>query len=162
MAFKTFISHITLQEEFRLINPILQRAAQHGIQCYLAEFDTRAGTDLRTKLHQEILSSNCVLVLLTPRSINSDLVRWEVGVADALQKTVIFVIENGIKIPGYVFGREYILVDPHNPAETTRAVSDYLHTLKLDRDKSTAIFWTIIGTVGALWAISSSSDEERV
>lgn len=159
MAYTVFISHCMKPEDIALLNPILRNAALLGVQCYMAQHDTQAGVNLDAKIKQQILVSDCVLALITQNSIKSDWVKWEVGVATASGKRVIPILQKGVQVPAFLAGKEYIEFDPNDPETTVRAVSDYLHKLKIADDKQKAIAWFVIGGVGLL-AVLSKKDVE--
>ncbi len=79
MTFKVFVSHTAQANDLLLINEILQRSAVLGIQCYMAEHDTSAGIELKEKLKARIAEANCVLVLVTKATADSDWVKWEIA-----------------------------------------------------------------------------------
>src|SRR4051794_15302525 len=112
MPYKVFVSHSAQPEDTAVIDLILKRTALQDIQCYMAEHDVQAGTQLSEKLQKEITASNCVLVFVTKRSIQSDWVKWEIGFADAFKKPLIPVLEKDLSPPSFFAGKEYISFDP--------------------------------------------------
>ncbi len=86
MSYKVFVSHTNQPEDMKVISPILERSATLGIQCYMAEYDVKAGTPLKDKLQSEMQSSDAVLVFVTKRTLDSDWVKWEIGAGDSTRK----------------------------------------------------------------------------
>lgn len=154
MAFKVFISHTAHQDDLGIINAVLQRAATLGVMCYMAQHDGQAGTSLDAKLRAQITDSDCVLVFITKQSVNSMWVQWEIGLATALNKLVVPVIQKDVAVPPYLLGREYIPFDPADSSKTADAVSHYLTKLKLAKDRSNAIGWLILTGLGAFALLS--------
>lgn len=157
MAYKVFISHTAKEEDLPFLNDILRRSATAGIQCYMAEHDTQAGTNLEDKLRAQIFDANSVLVFITKNSVNSDWVKVEVGIAQGLQKLVVPVLENGVPCPSFLSGREYIPFDPADITKTAEATGRYLENLKLEHEKKNAIAWLVLTGLGVFALFSSKN-----
>ena len=150
MAYKVFVSHSAQPEDTALIDLVLQRTALKNIQCYMAQHDVQAGTSLSDKLKAEIQSSNCILVFVTKRSIQSDWVKWEVGIADALKKLIVPVLEKDLSPPAFLVGKEYISFDPEDSSKTADSVGHYLDNLRLGHEKQQTVGWLILAFLGIL------------
>lgn len=156
MAYKVFISHTAAEADLPFLNEILKRSATMGVQCYMAQHDTQAGTSLKDKLRQQIVECNCVLAFITKSSINSDWVKVEMGIAEGLQKLVIPVLENGVPCPSYLLGKEYIPFDPADVPKTAAATAQYIGRLVLESEKKNAIGALLLAGI-ALWALFSKN-----
>jgi hypothetical protein len=156
MAYKVFISHTAAEADLPFLDEILRRSATMGIQCYMAQHDTQAGTSLKDKLRQQILESNCVLVFITKSSINSDWVKIEMGIAEGLQKLVVPVLENGVSCPSYLLGKEYIPFDPQDVPRTAEATAKYIGRLAIETEKKNAIGVLLLAGL-VTWALLAKS-----
>lgn len=150
MAFRIFISHSMKPEDIAIIRPVLEHSALMGVHCYMAQHDAQGGTNLEQKIREQIHLCDCVLAFVTSNSTQSDWVKWEVGVANALQKLVVPVIEKGIQVPGFLLGKEYIECDPQDPQATTSRVTQRIHNLQIADQRKTAVAWSVLGAIALL------------
>ena len=67
---------------------------------------------------RQISTSNYFVPFLTRNGVQSQWVNQEIGVAHALRKYIIPVVEIGVESKGFVEFREHIKHDPFNPEKT--------------------------------------------
>jgi len=106
VALTVFVSHSTQDQDIvgKLDNVIKAEGAIPGV----AEFVISPGKFVEEKLRELISRSDVVLAVLTKGGTRSEWVNWELGVAAALEKPIVPLLEEGADIPSYLAGREYI------------------------------------------------------
>jgi hypothetical protein len=97
---------------------LVRRVANHAepisVVTYAYEDDPQPGSPVASKLEARIREADAVIVLLTRNSQHRPSVHTEVGIARALGKTIIPVIELGVDPLQFVFlqGLEWVVLDP--------------------------------------------------
>jgi len=131
MHYKAFISHST--KDRNLVLSISNNLKATGISVYLAEEDPQPGMNLPQKIVNNIKSADCMIVVLTDPGIRSQFVNQEIGVAKAVNRPIIPMVEKKVKgkIKGLLAGRELIIFDKANPKQAIKKVSSYASGLKL-------------------------------
>lgn len=126
--FKIFISHSNAETDQELIKSCKDALITCGLTGYFAESDNRAGLILWDKILREVTFSDAFLVLLTEAGSNSGDIREEVGMAIALNKNIIPVVQKGIEPHGSLKSRgiEWISYEPKKEID---ALSDALKIL---------------------------------
>jgi hypothetical protein len=111
MATNVFLSHAATDIE--LVRKVASHAHPLGVTTYAYEDHPQAGSPVAAKLEASIRESDAVLVLLTQNSQHRPSVHTEVGLARALEKPIIPVIEVGVDPLQFVFlqGLEWIILD---------------------------------------------------
>jgi nucleoside 2-deoxyribosyltransferase len=106
VALTVFVSHSTQDQDIvgKLDNVIKAEGAIPGV----AEFIISPGKFVEEKLRELISKSDVVVAVLTKGGTRSEWVNWELGVAAALEKPIVPLLEEGADIPSYLVGREYI------------------------------------------------------
>jgi len=137
MIFKVFISHSSKDND--IVNSLYSVLKQSGIEVYAALFSYAPGIQLSKKILDGIRKSDCVLVLLTGRARMSNWVQNEIGMAKALGKLIIPIVEEGVKVPSILAGIEYIRFDKKEPLRTVEHIRRYFEQLKLQKERN-AIF----------------------
>jgi len=134
MVFKVFVSHSSKDNE--IVNSLYSVLKQSGIEVYAALFSYEPSVQLSKKILKGIKTSDCVLVLLTSDSIMSTWVQNEIGMAKALNKLIIPIVEKGVKVPSILVGMEYIRFDKEDPFRTIEYIRDYFEQLKLRKEQN--------------------------
>jgi len=113
---KTFISYSS--EDSVYVQRLHASLDTIGANPYVAEWWLEAGQPLAEKIRRNIEDSTCLLAMLTEEANSSAWVHEEIGYAIAKGKTVIPVVEAGVKIRGFLEGLEYIPFDKYDFDET--------------------------------------------
>lgn len=161
MAYKVFISHSV--NDYEDVENIADLLEDYGIDTYIAERDPQYGKYLTDKIMVNIDNSDAVLVLWTNNSHHSDWVNQEIGYAVKAGKKIIPLIEKGVRVKGFLEGREYLNMDSYNMIETMEDVGDYLEEYKSEKEQAEAL--AVIGglAVGILGlaALSNLLNENK-
>jgi hypothetical protein len=131
MKYTVFLSHSS--KDMNLVNSIRKELERAGINVYLAEEDLQLGKSLPKKIIRNIISANCMVVLLTDTGIRSQFVNQEIGVASANNKLIIPMVEKKVKnkVKGLLKGRELIIFDKHKLDNAISRVRSYISDIKL-------------------------------
>jgi hypothetical protein len=139
--------------------------SEAGIPVYLAELSPEPGVTLWEKIRSMILSSDIVIVLWTKSAINRAFVNQEIGVASAVEKIIIPVVEEGVETHGALAGKEYIRFNRESTADSVSSICAVLHKFlskKLEiiqqQQAQAQNFATAIGVIlllAALFAITN-------
>jgi hypothetical protein len=102
------------------------------IECLVAEYRQKAGTELWEKIQGMIEKSYVVIPILTVNGVKSDWVNKEITMAKTLNKKFIPIVENVVKddIPDVLKGKEYVPYVTDNYAETLIKVTLQLKDMK--------------------------------
>ena len=97
MSTKVFISHtlqdIQLAEKAK--SQLIQRKVLPIDTEFIAPGDISSGTNVRAHLRNEIATADKVVLVATDNSESSQLVNYELGMADALGKPIIVIARTG-------------------------------------------------------------------
>jgi len=162
MAFKVFISYSHKDRD--IVNSLYSVLKQSGINVYAAIFYPEPGKQISQKILEEMKSSDCVLLLLTHDSVMSQWVLNEIGMAKALDRLIIPVVEKNVEIPNILAGLEYIKFDKNNPLITIDYIREYFHYLtswKEHEDRTRLGFGLAALLFGLILVSSSSKDKNQ-
>jgi len=106
---KTFISYSSRDEHY--VRQLYESLKTVGANPYVAEWWLETGRPLAEKIKRNIADSTCLVAMLSSEANRSAWVHEEIGYAVAKGIPVIPVIEEGIKVRGFLEGLEYI---PYN------------------------------------------------
>lgn len=87
---RVFVSYASDDRWFA--TPLLDRLAKHPGVSVFATQNLSAAEDWRKRLKQELVAASAFLVLLSPRSVESNWVLSELGAAWALGKPIVAVL----------------------------------------------------------------------
>lgn len=135
MRYKTFISHSNFDRN--LVTAFYQLLSIYEIDVYIAEYDLKPFELLSNKVTANIKNSDCVIVLLTKNGVKSKYVHNEIGIAIGYGKPIIPIVEKGTAIHDLAVlqGREYIEYNPAYPQEVLLKTSNYVKSLKLNKEQ---------------------------
>lgn len=133
MVYIVFISHSV--SDIDTVEKIADLLEDYGIESYIAERDLQYGNYLSDKIRINIDNSDAVLVLWTNNSHHSDWVNQEIGYAVKAGKKIIPLIEKGVRVKGFLEGREYLDMDSYNMIETMENVGDYLDEYRDEKEQ---------------------------
>lgn len=105
---------------------LASRLRDAGLECFVAGRDITATQQWEPRIREALLGAQCVMLLLTPRSINSNWVMIEAGAAWALEKVIV---------PATMFVEAGQLVEPirrfqGRPVETDSQVVTLIQELQ--------------------------------
>jgi hypothetical protein len=111
------------------------------------------------QIRTRVVNSDCVLVMISRNGTRSEIVNWEIGIAEGLGKTIIPIIEQGAEIPETLRGKQYIIVDRNQPRLSYDRAAQYLNRLKIEKESRNAIGGLLLLGIGLfLLAAIASSD----
>lgn len=120
MSYRIFISYST--KDKHLAQDLARRLKEAGATVLADETDPSPGEEVRHKIRETLRTADEVVVLLTDNSAHSPLTRYEIGVADALNKRVTPVVVNeGVQNFVPMVGPDVV---PYN------ALPEYISSLK--------------------------------
>jgi nucleoside 2-deoxyribosyltransferase len=88
---KVFLSHAT--EDKSQVELVRHQIEALCVDVYLAEHDPQPGASIAAKIEAAIEASDVLVVLITTHGLNSSYVHQEIGVARALQKPIIPIVD---------------------------------------------------------------------
>src|SRR3954447_23690315 len=101
------------------IDIVLQKLRETGIvftnlnrevEAYVSRIEL--GQDLRVEIRKQIEAADTVVVFWTKEASVSDWVQYEIGLADALRKSIVVVLEGTApQIPGSMVGSQIIVLN---------------------------------------------------
>jgi hypothetical protein len=113
----------------------------------------------QSQIRARVVNSDCVLVMISRNGTRSEIVNWEIGIAEGLGKTIIPIIEQGAEIPETLRGKQYIIVDRNQPRLSYDNAAQYLNRLKIEKESRNAIGGLLLLGIGLfLLAAIASSD----
>jgi hypothetical protein len=130
---KVFLSYP--RADLWLAYKIQKILAEAGIFVYLAELYPEPGVTLWEKIKGMIQNSDVVIVLWTKNAKNSAFVNQELGCAEALNKLIIPLVEQGVAPKGLLVGREYIPYRRGRDAESFSMLCNALYKFLLRKMK---------------------------
>ena len=163
MTFKVFIS--SSMEDMHIVDELRKTLERYGIQPVLSpeEMHARETPDfyllrkippseigLIPDIKHQIQNSDCILVIIGRGGRRFENVDFEIGIATALNKLVIPIVEEGSEIPKSLANREYILIDRNRPKLSYERAAQYLNRLKLEKERRNAIGGLVLLGLGLL------------
>lgn len=125
---RVFVSHSNAPTDASVVRRIRRTLSALGFEPYIAEDDPKAGDNLWKKILRGIDSSDLVIVLWTEEGAESCDVREEVGMAVALRKKLVPVVETDPA--GSLQGLEYVPLDRNDLEKSTVAVAERVVSLQ--------------------------------
>lgn len=151
MGFKVFISHSL--SDLTLVSQFKYCLEHNKVGVYLAELDPQPGQDLSDKVKEAIQQSDYLLALLTADGLRSQWVSYEIAHAEAKGKPVMPIVEEGMPVPGFLAGKEYIPLDRRFPERTLIKATDFLIKKKAEKESRDNLIAGLLIFLG-LWALS--------
>ena len=108
MKYRVFISHSA--KDSMLAEDLRRRLKDVGADFVTADIaDTAETGSVRRRIRDVISKSSEVIALLTDNSVSNKWMQYEVGIADALEVPVTFVIVNeGVEQQLPIFGKQFV------------------------------------------------------
>jgi hypothetical protein len=153
---KVFISHS--MKDKNLVDALHSIAASLGIEPLIAEHILDVQNTITAKIQSMILDSDLVLVVLTREGFNSTFVQHEVGFATG-KKPILILVEKGYesKMSGFVYGRDYVSIDPWNPQPAFEQIRSVLTSQKQQKEEQKRTEQLILLAVGVLFFAALTS-----
>ena len=155
--YTVFVSHSTSPEDMPYVTWFHSTLQSRGIGCYVAEWYREPGRLITDKTKAAINASDIVLVLWTKGGRDSQFVNQEVGYAED-KKPTIPLVEEGVTLEGFLYGRDHIEFDRQNPGNALNATLNYIYNLKLTKEQQERASTAALVLLGILFlgAIASS------
>ena len=149
MTFRVFIS--ASMEDIHIVNELIEIFKRHGIDIVLPQetmlTEPITVTDMTKK---QIRTSDCVLAIMGRGGSWSADVAFEIGMAAALGKLVIPIVEEGTEIPASLRQTECIIVDKNQPKLSYERAARYLDKLKIEKERRNAVGGLVLLGLGLL------------
>lgn len=158
MGFKVFISYST--SDFELVYQLKEWLEVNGIAAYLAELDPQPGVLIEEKVARAIDQSDCVIAFLTRDGVRAVWVNYEVGYARSRGKLVIPVAEEGVTVPGFLEGVEYVPFTWERPAEAIDKLIAYLTEKRANTEAQRAGLAALLFLGLGLLTVAALSQEQ--
>jgi len=158
MTFTVFVSHST--KDMNIVNELTKWLRANNVVVHVAELQVQAGKRLPEKVSNFINQSDCVLAILTINGARSKWVNQEIGFAVRAGKLVIPIVEEGVRVKGFLESLEYIPFDRRNPYDAVTRTVEYLRPLALrkeQQERANRIFGGLLLLFGLL-ALASTGD----
>jgi len=102
-----FISYA--HEDWALVDQMCERFTSSGLEFFHDKKDIRWGGHISSEVQQALERAGGVVVVVSPASVKSQWVPYEVGYATALRKVILpYLTHPSIDLPGYLAGLRYI------------------------------------------------------
>ena len=139
MANLIFISHSS--HDRLAVETIRLQLTAIGVTPYMYEYDLRPGEVLAAKVRDAIAASDAMVVLLTADTAESQSVHQEIGIAVALRKVVIPLVEAGVgqRQLALLNGVEHVLFDPQQPQEALTAMAKQVRRVLEEQARERAL-----------------------
>ena len=164
MTFKVFIS--SSMEDIHIVNELKETLERYGIETILpSEYEIELmppALPLADMIKRQIQISDCVLVIIGRGGRRSESVGYELGIATAMNRLVIPIVEEGSEIPPILINRQYILIDRNQPRLSYENAAQYLKRLKIEKERKNAIGGLVLLGLGLLLlgALASEDSED--
>ncbi|MBI1803760.1 MAG: toll/interleukin-1 receptor domain-containing protein [Ignavibacteriae bacterium] len=135
---KIFISHST--RDHHLVDALRSISASLGIEPFIAEHTLDLQNTVTQKIENMIEQSDLVLVALAREGFNSNFVQQEIGYARG-KKPMLILVERGCenRVSGFIFGSDFILVDPWNLTDALSRIRIVLTSFKQRKEQQNAV-----------------------
>ncbi|MHC4248111.1 MAG: toll/interleukin-1 receptor domain-containing protein [Planctomycetota bacterium] len=97
---KVFISYA--HDDQQIASRLVSELQDVSLPAWMAAADVNAGEPIMSKLREELACSSAVVVLLSPKSLASSWVQFEIGAARALGKPIVPVLIEGDGVEGSI------------------------------------------------------------
>lgn len=98
---KVFISYSSVDSH--LANEVLKVVEESGFQCFLDQKDIKWGDDVMESVTDSLSKCFSVIVIVSPGSLKSQWVSFEIGHASALGKSILpFLTHPSLEVPSFV------------------------------------------------------------
>jgi hypothetical protein len=134
-----------------LLRGVCDHLSHHGVDYYLAERDWRFGERLPARIESAIKRSNFVLGFLTIDGEAAAYVNQEIGVAAAIGKPIVPILEKGTDRVGFRSDLDLLELDSRTPQDSAARLAARLNQLEASEAVRAAICWVVLVTAGLLF-----------
>jgi hypothetical protein len=159
MAFTVYISYS--RKDKNLVNSLYSVLKQNNINTYALDVTILPqieGSSQSSEIKKFISSSDYVFVLLTEEATKSSNVFYEIGLARALLKPILLILEPQVQMPKEVKDLPYIILDRNNVAHTMDQIQQLSARFKSQKESGNTAMGILI-LLGALAFLSWLSEE---
>lgn len=158
MTFKVFVSASV--DDIHIVNELIKILKRYGFDIAIPQ-ETMLTEPilLADMIKQQIKTSDCVLAIMGKGGSWSTNVAFEIGMATALQKLVIPIVEEGTKIPTSLRQTECIVIDKNQPRISYERAARYLNKLKIEKEKRSTVGGLLLLGLGLLLLDALSSGD---
>lgn len=161
MVFTIYISYSRKDKD--LVNSLYSVLKQSGVNVHAVETSALPRIEkepLAGEIKKFISTSDYVFVLLTKDAVESPNVFIELGMARALSKPIMLIVEPNVQLPRDIGDLPYIIMDRDDPDSTLRQVKEVSSKLKLEKEKGNPVAGIIFLLLALGFLSWLSSDEE--
>lgn len=161
MTFTVYISYSQKNKE--LVNLLYSVLKQNSINTYALDVTILPrieGGSLSNEIQRYIKSSDYVFVLLTKDAIGSANIFFEIGLARALSKPILLIIEPDTTLPHEIKDLPYITLNRENPSSTLEQIRQLSSNLRSQKEAGDAAMG-ILFLLGALAFFAWLSSDKR-
>jgi hypothetical protein len=148
--YTVFVSHNASADDMPYVTWFHSTLQSRGIGCYVAEWCREPGKWITDKVKDAINASDIVLVLWTRGGRDSQFVNQEVGYAED-KKPIVPLVEKGVTLEGFLYGRDHIEFDRQNPGDALNAMLSYIYNLKLTKEQQEGMATAALVLLGILF-----------
>jgi len=163
VTFKVFVSGSIRETE--IIGELIETLGRYGIQSTIpGEFSNDiafpvTGVPTANLVEHQIQNSDCVLFIITKDGMRADAVNLELGIARALNRVIVPIVEEGAKLPANLANVPYISIDRNQPKLGYERAAEYLSKLKTEKENKNTIGGLVLLGLGLLFlGLLASSD----
>jgi len=166
MVYKVFISHSSNPEDLPIIQQVSNQIQGAGVEAYVATWFREPGRDIGDKVRSAIRASDAVFGIWTKGGSEAQWVNQELGFAEGLGKTIVLLVETGVRVKGFAQNREYISFDRNNPVTALTLAASHFAQKKKQKESAqaaAAVGLAAAGIIGGLlaWKYLKDRNEEE-
>ncbi len=127
ISYDVFISYARKDADW--VRALVGALEREALRAWYAEREIRPGEAFADRLEEGLRSSHSVVLVLTPESVHSNWMAFELGAALALQKPLIPIVSREVlekDLPGPVRLRRYLYQD--EPEKVAQQIADTLRS----------------------------------
>lgn len=130
-----------------------QLRRHHGLVCNVARRNWKVGPDIIAELEEAIGTTDCLLAMVMNDGTATSYVNQEVGIARAMHKPVIGIAEKSAYLsPLFAKIPDLLVLSFDSPRDVAAELYSRLATLGNEERVTAALFWIVMGTLGAIHA----------
>ena len=148
MVFNVFISSSV--RDFKIIEELKSTLKRYGITVISPLSVTSYGQQIYEQIKSQIQMSDCFLAIIGIGGERSNSLNFEMGIATALNKPIIPIVEKNAILPSDLRSRKYIILDKDNPRVTYEQAAEYVGKLKIEKEQRNSIGGLITLGLGLL------------
>jgi len=147
MRFNVFIS--SSMRDIEIIRDLKATFERYGITVVLPS-EIISAAPIYQSIREQIQASDCFLVIIGEGGERSNAVNFELGIAVALNKPIVPIVEKDAILPSELRNMRYIVIDKNEPRISYERAAQYLSQLKLEKEQRNSIGGLIMLGLGLL------------